>query len=57
VDLVALCRACGVSHVEKVSTREQDRLREIFRSSLAANDLKVLVLEYPCSRCRDAVQS
>jgi indolepyruvate ferredoxin oxidoreductase alpha subunit len=56
VDLVALCKACGVKYVEKVSTSEPSRLRQIFDDGLAANDLRVLVLEYPCNRCVDVLQ-
>jgi indolepyruvate ferredoxin oxidoreductase alpha subunit len=56
VDLVTLCKACGVGHVEKVSTSEPSRLRQIFDDGLAADDLRVLVLEYPCNKCVDALE-
>lgn len=56
VDLVRLCEAGGARWVTKVTTSEPSRLRQIFRESLAADDLRVIVLEYPCSRCVDPLK-
>ena len=55
VDLEALCKACGVSQVERMHTLDESRLRAMFTEGLAARDLRVLILEYPCDRCYDAM--
>ena len=53
VDLPGLCRACGVEKVEVVTTHDKEQLATVFNEALAANDLRVLILSYPCSRCVD----
>ena len=49
VSLEAICRACGVDHVDALdSTLETERFKKLVQERLKSNDVSVIIARRPC---------
>ena len=48
VDLVALCKACGVNRVSVVDSYDIINVEKVLKEELAANEVSVIIARKPC---------
>lgn len=48
IDLAALCRACGVSHVQRVNPFDQRSMDAALKEELTREAVSVIIVEFPC---------
>ena len=55
VDLVDLCHALGVKHVEVVDTFDVDRLTKVVKEEVARDEVSVIISQSPCALLKSFV--